>query len=133
MKGRIGMSKKRRIMNTIWLVLAVVSFFSLIGTAFGHMSEISARQWGHSFEADYIEDEQGVRAEYLDENGELHSFNLNGHDPVHTDGKVMMYYTTDMDGATPENKLSSQLVYYVLFGAVFGVSMWKVKKMTKGI
>lgn len=125
------MNKRQRQINTIWLVLAVVSFFLLVGTAFGHMDEISLRQWGHSFEAHYIDDGTNVYAEYYDENNVLHTFNLNGHDPVHNGDKITMYYATSIDEATPENTLSSQLIYYAVFGALFVVSMWKIKKVTR--
>lgn len=123
--------KKQKYINTIWLIVAVVSFFVLVGTAFGHMNEISLKQWGHSFEADYIEDGINVYAEYYDENQQLHTFNLNGHSPVHNGNKITMYYATNIDEATPENTLSSQLGYYIVFGALFAVSMWKIRKVAK--
>ena len=42
-----------------------------------------------------------------------------------------MYYATNIDEATPENTLSSQLGYYIIFGILFAVSMWKIRKVTK--
>lgn len=120
--------KKEKGLNIIWVVLAIVSFLVLVSTVFGHMNEYSLKKWGYSIEADYIEDGDNVYAEYYDENGELHTFNLSGHTPVHNDDKVMLYHTGNIDDATPENTFSSLLIYYVIFGAIFILSMWMIKK-----
>ncbi|MGN1180240.1 MAG: hypothetical protein ACI4SD_03415, partial [Suilimivivens sp.] len=117
-------------LNAIWIVLAIISFMFLVGTAFGHVDELSLRSWGHSFDAKFIEDENGVYAEYVDENEELHTFNLGGHSPVHDGDKITMYYATDIDDALPQNTLSSWLLYYVIYGVVFGISMWQIRKVT---
>lgn len=121
-------AKKEKGLNIIWVILAIVSFMVLISTVFGHMNEFSLKKWGYSIEADYIVDGDNVYAEYLDENGELHTFNLNGHTPVHNGDKVMLYHAGSIDDATPENTFSSMLIYYVIFGIIFAVSMWMIKK-----
>lgn len=116
--------------NVIWVILAVISFLLLMGTAFGHIDELSLRSWAHSFEAEYIDDGTNVYAEYTDENNELHTFNLNGHSPVHDGDKITMYYAADIDEALPQNTLSSWLWYYAIYGVVFGISMWQIRKVT---
>ena len=121
--------KKEKGLNLIWVVLAIVSFMFLISTVFGHMNEYSLKQWGYSIEADYVEKEDGsVYAEYTDENGESYSFNLSGHSPVHNGDKVMLYHTGNIEDATPENTFSSLIWYYVIFGALFALSMWMIKR-----
>jgi len=121
--------KKEKGLNLIWVILAIVSFMVLISTVFGHMNEYSLKKWGYSIEADYVEKEDGtVYAEYTDENGELHTFNLSGHTPVHSNGKVMLYHTGNIENATPENTFTSLIGYYVIFGALFVLSMWMIKR-----
>lgn len=121
--------KKEKGLNLIWVILAIVSFMVLISTVFGHMNEYSLKKWGYSIEADYVEKEDGsVYAEYTDENGELYTFNLSGHSPVHSGDKVMLYHTGNIEDATPENTFTSLIWYYVIFGALFALSMWMIKK-----
>lgn len=121
-------AKKEKGLNIIWVILAIVSFMILISTVFGHVNEYSLKKWGFSIEADYIVDGDNVYAEYYDENGELHTFNLNGHSPVHNGDKIMLYHMGNIDDATPENTFSSMLIYYVIFGMIFALSMWMIKK-----
>lgn len=116
--------------NLIWIILAIISFMFLVGTAFGHVDELSLRSWAHSFEAEYIDDGTNVYAQYTDEENELHTFNLNGHSPVHDGDKITMYYASNVDDAVPQNTLSSWLKYYLIYGAVFGISMWQIRKVT---
>lgn len=125
-------SKGKRMLNTLWIILMVVSFVTLIGTLFGHMQELGAVQWGHSIVADYKEEGGRVYAEYYDESGQQYLYNLAGHDPIVDGDKVTLYYTTSLKEVTPKNTLSSYLGYYVVFGALFGVSMYKIRKMTEG-
>lgn len=124
-------SKKTKYINTLWLVATVMSFFLLIGTAFGHMDEISLKQLAHSLEADYIDDGNNRYADYYDENNELHRYNLNSHSPIHNGDKITLYYAADIDEAVPENTPWSWLFYYAVYGGIFGVSMWKVKKIAR--
>lgn len=121
-------SKKTKYINTLWLAAAVMSFFLLIGTAFGHMEEISLKQLAHSLEADYIDDGNNRYAEYYDENHELHRYNLNSHSPIHSGDKITLYYAANIDEAVPENTVLSWLAYYIIYGSVFALSMWKVRK-----
>ncbi|MGN0376749.1 MAG: hypothetical protein ACI4ED_03860 [Suilimivivens sp.] len=116
--------------NLIWIILAVISFLFLTGTALGHIDELSLRSWGHSFEAKYIDDGTNVYAEYVDENDELHTFNLNGHSPIYDGDKIIMYYEYNVDEAIPQNTLSSWLLYYAIYGVVFVLSMWRIRKVT---
>ena len=116
--------------NLIWIILAIISFMFLVGTAFGHVDELSLRSWAHSFEAEYIDDGTNVYAQYTDEENELHTFNLNGHSPVHDGDKITMYYASNVDDAVPQNTLSSWLKYYLIYGVVFGISMWQIRKVT---
>ncbi|MBQ2936267.1 MAG: hypothetical protein IJD96_08555 [Lachnospiraceae bacterium] len=127
-----GLSTGRRMLNTLWVVVMVVSFVTLIGTLFGHMEELGAVQWGASIVADYKEEGGRVYAEYYDENGQQYLYNLAGHDPIVDGDKVTLYYTTSLSEATPRNTLGSYIGYYVVFGALFGVSLWKLRKMAEG-
>lgn len=127
-----GLSTGKRILNTMWVVVMVVSFVTLIGTLFGHMEELGAVQWGASIVADYKEEGGRVYAEYYDENGQQYLFNLAGHDPIVDGDKVTLYYTSGLQNATPRNTLSSYLGYYVVFGALFGISLWKLRRMAAG-
>lgn len=124
-------SKMTKYINTIWLVAAVISFFLLIGTAFGHMDEISLKQLAHSLEADYIDDGTNRYAEYYDENNELHTYNLNSHSPIHNGDKITLYYAANIDEAVPENTALSWLFYYISYGGMFALSMWKVRKIAR--
>ena len=122
-------SKGRKMLNSLWVVLVVVSFVTLVGTLFGQMNELSAVQWGQSFVADYYEEGSFAYAEYTDANGVMHKFNLTGHSPVHDGDKVTMYYISDIDEATPQNTVTSFLGYYIVFGALFMLSMWKLRSI----
>lgn len=126
-----GLPKWKRFLNSIWLVLAVVSFMTLIGVVFGHMEELGAVQWGASIEADYYEENGKVYAEYYDENNVQHVYNLTAYDPIHEGDKITLYYTKSIDEATPRNTVTSYLLYYLIFGAIFAVSMWKLHQLTQ--
>ncbi len=122
----------KKYINTVWLVAAVFSFFFLLGTAFGHIDELNTRQLAHSIEAKYIDDGNSIYAEYYDENNVLHTYNLNGHDPVHDGDRITLYYTTNVDDAIQQNTAVSWLLYYLVFGGIFALSMWQLKKITHG-
>lgn len=129
-KAKAGYEGGETRVSVIWIILAFISFFFLVGTAFGHVDELSLRSWAHSFEAKYIDDGTNVYAEYVDEDNVLHTFNLNGHSPVHDGDKITMYYASNVDDAVPQNSLSSWLLYYVISGVIFGISMWQIRKVT---
>ena len=126
-----GQPAGRRYPSKIWVVLAILSFLMLTGTFFGHMDEISLKHFAHSLEADYIEEGKEIRAEYTDENGTLHTYNLSSYFPVHNGDKITLYYATDVAQAIPENNPFSWFLYYVPYGGIFAFSMWRIRKGTK--
>lgn len=120
--------KKKYGIIRLWVILAVISFMILVSLAFGHTNELSMRLWAHSIEAEYIEEGNRIEARYVDELGTLHTYNLSSYSPVHDGDKITLYYTSNIDDVQPENKMTSWLMYYLFFGAIFGVSMWQIHK-----
>lgn len=119
--------KKYRVIR-LWVILAIISFMILISLTFAHTNELTVRNWGHSIEAEYIENGNYRGARYVDEQGTLHTYDLSSYSPVHDGDKITLYYTNNIDDVQPENSLLSWLLYYLFFGAVFGVSMWQIHK-----
>lgn len=126
-------SKGKRMLNSLWIVLAVVSFTMFIGTAFGHMSELGMVQWGNSIVADYYEEGAFAYAEYTDPEGVVHKYNLTGHTPILDGDKVTLYYTNSLDDVTPRNTFFSYIIYYLVLGGLFAVSMWRIRRMTEPV
>lgn len=121
-------TKKKWNFMAVWLVLAILSFLILASLVFGHINEWSAMKFGQTIEAQYHEDESGIYATYQDEEGTEYTFDLMSYYPVHDGEKINLYYLTSISEAQPANTLVSWLKDYVIFGAVFGFSMWRLQK-----
>lgn len=120
--------KKKYNFAVVWLVLAVISFVILVGMIFSHINEWSAIKLGHKIVAEYHEDDTGIYANYYDEEGNLYTFNLISYYPVHDGDHVNLYYLTNINEAQPANTLISWVRNYIIFGAVFAVSIWRLQK-----
>ena len=124
--------RKKRQKNArggIWVITAILSFLLFAVYVFNHVNEIGIKKLGHEIAAQYREDGGKITAVYTDEAGEVHTYDLSGYDPAHDGESVTLYYLVNVDEARPANTLVSWLKYYVLFGLVFAVSLWRLKKI----
>lgn len=112
----------------VWMVLAVISFIILVSLVFNHVNEWTTMKFGHSIEAEYHEDENGIYATYCDEEGNQYTFNLISYYPVHDGEHINLYYVSSISEAQPANTLVSWLEEYVIFGIIFAFSMWRLQK-----
>lgn len=123
-------SKKKSPFIIIWFILAVISFIILVSLVFAHINEMIAVKLGHRIEAEYYEEGGGIYARYYDEDEKFYTYNLTSYYPIHDNDRVTLYYTTRIDEAEPANTLVSWLKFYAFFGCIFGVSMWRINKVT---
>lgn len=127
-----GKTGGKQYLKAVSLIAAIISFLLLMGTVMGHVDEIRLKNWGHSITAEYHEEEGRVYAEYYDDNKELHTYNLNGYSLIHDGDKITLYYEYYVDEAIPESTLISWLQYYVVYGLIFAVSMWYLRREKNG-
>lgn len=122
---------KKQYLKGLSLIAAIISFLLLMGTVLGHVDEIRLKKWGHSIAAQYHEEENRIYAEYYDDKNELHTYNLNGYSPIHDGDKITLYYEYYVDEAIPESTLQSWLQYYAVYGVIFVISMWYLRREKK--
>lgn len=110
----------------IWKVLACLSALVIIYIISNHVDEIRMVKNAEMIEAEY--DAERGTARYVDDNGMLHTYNLSSYFPAHEEGMVRLYYIGSLNYARPRNSLASRLFYYLLFGGLFAICIWRIKK-----
>lgn len=121
----------KQYLKAVSLIAAIMSFLLLMGTIMGHMDEIRLKNWGYSIAAEYHEEDGRIYAEYYDDKNVLHTYNLNGYSLIHEGDKITLYYEYYVDEAIPESTLASWFQYYAVYGVIFAISMWYLRKEKK--
>lgn len=118
--------KEKSFHSGIWKVLLGLLGLILIYLVTDHVKEISLVRNGKAVEAQYDADK--FIASFRDESGMYHTYNLSDYYPAHEDGMVRLYYMNNIGAARPRNTLSSRLRYYAIFGGLFVVCLWRIRK-----
>lgn len=117
---------------SVWVGLAVFSLFVLCCTTFQFVREQVIMRTGTCIEAEYFESKQagGVYklASYVDENGQVHNYQLNDFNPVIDGDTVKLYYTEYIENAVPQNTTFTWIGDYLLFGAMLVFNIWRIVK-----
>lgn len=76
----------------------------------------------------YVETDGDEIARYYDDAGKLYTFNVTTMSAVHTQDSITMFYMSDIEQAIPETSLKGWLFYYLFFGMLGGISLWRIIK-----
>lgn len=119
--------KEKAYHSRIWVVLGGIAALILI-SLFGKLgAEIMLKMNGNSIEAEYDSDATKTYARIYDEDGKMHSVNLDQYfSPVHDGDHITMYYYDDIAQARPISKPSVWGGYFGFFGAMFGISVLRL-------
>ena len=113
--------------SRIWVLLGGIAALILISLFCRLGSEIMLRINGNAIEADYCKDATKIYARIYDEGGEVYTINLaQFFTPVHKDDKITLYYYEDIAQAKPVSQVSAWLGYFGFFGAILGISIWRL-------
>lgn len=115
---------------SVWVGLAVFSLFVLCCTTFQFVREQVIMKTGYCIEADYFESKQagGIYrlASYVDENGQVHKYQLNDFNPVIEGNIVKLYYTEFIENAVPQNTALTWVGDYFIFGSMLAFNIWRI-------
>lgn len=118
--------KEKKWRTGIWKVSICLTSLIILYLITDHIKEIRLVMEGTMIEAEYDE-EKGI-ARYRDDKGMLHTYNMSSYFPAHEGGTIKLYYIGSVNYAMPRNTLASRVFYYLFFGAILAVSLWRLKK-----
>lgn len=121
--------KEKSFQSRIWVCIAIIMGLVLLFVTSNLITEIKVLTQGTEIVAQF--DDKWSIAKYIDENGNSYSYDLSSYYPKHEGTVVSLYYIDDIYKAIPQNTLSSWLVNYTLFGAIFGLCVWRIVKIYK--
>lgn len=119
-------AKEKKYQRTIWLVLAVIAGLIFISLLVKHTNEFSMKTKGNYIDAEYYEYNQHHLARYCDQDGVIHNYELDSYTPVLDGETVRLYYKENIDKAVPANTWYYWTRYYIFFGVMLGISLWRL-------
>ena len=117
--------KEKSFQSGIWIFLAVIFAGILVFITSNVLGDQRLKREGTQVAADY--NRETNRASFTDEDGLYHTLNMvyyKGY-KVSEDGKVTLYYLGSANDATPLNSAGEYLKHYLIFGALFGICVWR--------
>lgn len=117
--------KEKKYQRTVWLVLNVIAGAILISLVWHHIGDLRLIGSANMIEARYEEHGAQKTAEYMDENGRVHKYAV-GDYAAHDGDRICLYYREDIRKAAPVSSGGWWIFQYLFFGAVFGVSLWRL-------
>ena len=81
---------------------------------------------GNYIDAEYYEYNQHRLARYCDQDGVIHNYELDSYTPVLNGEIVRLYYKDNIDKAVPANTWYYWTRYYIFFGVMLGISLWRL-------
>lgn len=122
----------QRYQSAIWKFLLLLSVLMLAFVVFIHIKELNTIHNGTSFVADYYVDTQGrSMASYHDTTGRLHVYQISAERAIINGDTITMYYTDDINDAIIQSTWTSWVWYYLIFGIIFAISLWRLIKIYK--
>lgn len=117
----------KRYQSSIWKYLLGVAIFMLAFVIFNHAKELNVIWNGTAIEADYYIDDLGrPMARYYDENEKLYMYQISASRAVHGEDTITMYYFDTPHDAIFKSTWTSWAWYYVIFGVIFAISLWRI-------
>lgn len=120
--------EEKKYQRTVWLVLAILAGGILISLVCRHIGDLRLIGSANMIEAKY--EERGAQriAEYTDENGRVYKYALGAY-AAHDGDSIRLYYGEDIRQAVPVSSWGWWIFQYLFFGAVFGVSLWRLVRI----
>lgn len=118
--------KEKNFRSGIWKILLCISGLVLIYIAKNHIEEIILVHNGNVIEAQY--DAEKYIATYKNDEGVYRTYRLSDYFPAHDGDTIRLYYTNSVNDAIPRNTLSSRLLHYAIFGGLFVMCVWRIRK-----
>lgn len=113
--------------SSIWKFLLGLGAFMLAFVIFNHAKELNVIWNGTSIEASYYTDSTGrATARYYDENDKLYTYQISASRAVHGKDTITMYYLDTPGNAIYESTWTSWSLYYLVFGTIFAISLWRI-------
>ncbi len=116
--------------SRIWKYLAGASGLLMLLIILMHVKELIIVSQGTCIEAAYYKASDGVEiATYIDENEKQYRYDISGMDAVHSENSVRLYYLDDIFNAVPKTEWMLWCKYYLFFGCLGGLSLWRIRKI----
>lgn len=124
--------EEKRYEGTIWKYLAMVALVLLGLIIYIHSKELHIINKGKSITASYSVDSKGNEiVKYCDENDKLYLYNISGLSVEHDENLIQLYYLDNVKDAIPKTKWQLWLMYYLVFGTMLSISVWRLRKVYK--
>ncbi len=124
--------EERKYESSVWKYLAVGSILLFLIVIFMHTKELYIILQGECIEAVYYIGSDGSEiAKYESPEGKVYRYNISQMNSVHTKDKIMMYYIDNVQEAIPKTKWTLWCMYYMFFGCLGGLSIWRIRKIYK--
>lgn len=115
--------------GAIWKYLLGAAIFILFLTTISMIKEQNIIRNGTAILCDYyVENDGDEIARFYDADGKLHTFNVTTMSAVHTEESITMYYMDVIDDAVPKTSIKGWLFYYLFFGSIGAISIWRIIK-----
>ncbi len=125
-------AEEKQYESTVWKYLAVGSILLFLLVIYSHFLELRVVWQGTCIEAVYEVKSNGEEiARYVDADGKLYLYNVSGMDSVHTEDIILLYYLDDIDEAIPKTGWKQWFWYYLIFGCLGSLSIWKICRIYK--
>ncbi len=124
--------EEKKYESTVWKYLLGVAIIMLLIVVFKHVEEIRLYTKGHCIEAVYMKNGNGTEvARYINEDNRLQIFDITGMNAVHDGERVKLYYMENINTATPMTRWTEWALYYIFFGVLLCVSLWRIFRVYK--
>lgn len=123
--------KEKHYQAKIWWCLGVIGVGILISIMVRQVKDLVITQTYQCVEAEYFGN-TGDRVHYFTEEGVELFYVLPGHSVKEKDGKVLLYYEEDMRYATAIDTFEAWLPYYIFFGVMSAISIWRLWRVYFG-
>lgn len=118
--------------SLVWKYIIGVAVVALMAVIFLHSKELKVINSGSCIVASYEVDEYGNEfAWYMDEAGRNYKYDVSGLSAAHEETQIELYYVDNIREAIPRTKWQLWAAYYAFFGALLGVSLWRIVKVYK--
>jgi len=124
--------EEKRYESTVWKYIIGVALAVLALVIYMHAKELNIVNNGTCIVASYYVDNSGNEiVRYSDENNKLYIYNVSGLSAVHEENQIRLYYLENIQDAVSKTKWQLWAAYYAFFGALLGISVWRIIKIYK--
>lgn len=117
--------EEKRYQSRIWWCLALIGCSIILITVFRQVKEAYMARTYQVVEAEYVADKPYL-VKYTATDGIKRYYQLPEHSVRMKDGKVLLYYENDDTQAFAIGTFKSWILYYIFFGSMTGLSVYKL-------